>query len=319
LAESERARATFVNVRPGEVLEQLKLNCARLVARRCAPRYIQWRQLRFSGSGRVWPSDRRKRLEIQVRQTPVGNAGSAPPDARTRLASCVTVITAVAARVGKSRVTLQPGHDQRKTLVLRIDGKEYPLAARESIWEGGLVVRPARESRAPLKSLFPTGPDSLLRPTGGRLKNIWYMNVDVRNTRAREAIVGAITTGNWMPMLPDRTPLGPRPASLNDRHVVLNQKFADAWRVTKATSLFDYAQGTSTVTFTDRAWPPISRHASPPGSRLLRSSQSHSKRRRTFVGMSKNKTMKAQCIFDVSVTGEPGFARTYLKTQSVVP
>ena len=54
------------------------------------------------------------------------------------------------------------------------------------------------------------------------------------------------------------------PASLQDRYAVLYKKFADSWRVTDKTSLFVYAPGTSTKTFTDRGWPAEElRHAAP--------------------------------------------------------
>ena len=49
--------------------------------------------------------------------------------------------------------------------------------------------------------------------------------------------------------------LGPMPASLQDRYVALYKTFADSWRVTDKTSLFVYAPGTSTKTFTDPDWP----------------------------------------------------------------
>ena len=59
----------------------------------------------------------------------------------------------------------------------------------------------------------------------------------------------------WLPLLPSGATVGPKPASLHERYVALYQTFADAWRVTDQTSLFVYAPGTSTKTFTDRDWP----------------------------------------------------------------
>jgi lysyl endopeptidase len=67
--------------------------------------------------------------------------------------------------------------------------------------------------------------------------------------------MGALAPGSWLPALPDGSSLGPRPAALPDRYAALYQQFTDAWRVTDATSLFDYAPGTSTDTFTLRSWP----------------------------------------------------------------
>ena len=255
-----------------------------------------------------------------MRQTPVSSAGGLPPDAHTGIASCVSVITAVAARVGKSRVTLQPGHNQRKALVLRIDGKEHPLGReRINLAGGGRVVSAGSGLPGAIEIFFPDGTRLVITSNWWPDQSLWYMNVDVINTHAREGLVGAITTGDWLPLLPDGTSLGPRPASLNQRYVDLNQRFADAWRVTNATSLFDYAPGTSTATFTDKTWPPNRPPCVAPGNSAPPQKTIGSERALEICRNIKNKTMRAQCVFDVSVTGESGFARTYLKTQTVVP
>ena len=67
--------------------------------------------------------------------------------------------------------------------------------------------------------------------------------------------MGRIPPGTWLPALPSGATVGPKPASLHDRYVALYRTFADAWRVTDETSLFEYAPGTSTKTFTDPDWP----------------------------------------------------------------
>ena len=46
---------------------------------------------------------------------------------------------------------------------------------------------------------------------------------------------------SWLPALPDGSSVDPMPQSIHDRFVKLYRKFADAWRVTDKTSLFDYA------------------------------------------------------------------------------
>src|SRR5258707_15459588 len=68
--------------------------------------------------------------------------------------------------------------------------------------------------------------------------------------------MGPIPADNWLPLAPDGSSFGPEPAALADRFALLNSRFADAWRVTNKTSLFDYSPGTSTNDFTDRNWPP---------------------------------------------------------------
>src|SRR5262249_20170291 len=51
--------------------------------------------------------------------------------------------------------------------------------------------------------------------------------------------------------LPDGTVL-PQPLTCD----TIDGQYADAWRVTQATSLFDYAPGQTTDTFTDKSFPP---------------------------------------------------------------
>jgi hypothetical protein len=88
-----------------------------------------------------------------------------------------------------------------------------------------------------------------------------------------------------------------------------------AWRVTHATTLFDYAPGTSTVTFTITLWPqenpqscivprPI------PGGPWKAAAQISTPRSGTTV-LQRNPCAGAarQCQQDVMITGEPGFAR----------
>jgi lysyl endopeptidase len=91
-------------------------------------------------------------LEIQTRQTPVVN-GVTPsvPEAHSGLASCVSVSTAVAMRLGTRRVSYEPkwgsGPDPSPaSLELRVDGK------LETLGPSGLVTTTAAASsraRAP--------------------------------------------------------------------------------------------------------------------------------------------------------------------------
>jgi lysyl endopeptidase len=55
------------------------------------------------------------------------------------------------------------------------------------------------------------------------------------------------------------------PTDLHQRYLDLYKNFGDFWRVTDKTSLFDYAPGTSTATFTQPTWPPQNPPCSVPG------------------------------------------------------
>jgi hypothetical protein len=143
----------------------------------------------------------------------------------------------------------------------------------------------------------------------------WYLNVDVSHTPALEGVLGVIPSGGWLPSLPDGTPMGPMPGPLHERYLDLYQKFADAWRVTNKTSLFDYAPGTSTETFTLRSWPlekppcVLPRTKPVPPASLAEAERA--------CGKITGKNMHADCIFDVVVSGNPGFAETYLLSQRI--
>lgn len=255
-------------------------------------------------------------LEVQTRQTPVATAAIIGPDAHTGLTSCVSVNTAVAAQVGRHRVSYQPGPES-KSLELRIDGKLTNLGKRGlRLGQGSRIVRSVTGEGIEID--FPDKTHLIVTPGfWGPPNNIWYFNVEALNTTGREGVMGSIRPGNWLPLLPDGTPLGARPASLADRYVVLNQKFADAWRVTSTNSLFDYAPGMSTANFTNRDWPPENPPCVIKGSKVPAAEPMPAEKARAVCGRIKDKAANAQCVFDVTLTGNAGFAKTYQLSQQL--
>lgn len=255
-------------------------------------------------------------LEIQTRQTPVATANPVT-DPHTGLNSCVSLNTAVAARVGPHRVTFQPnlsGVPDPVGLELRVDGALTALGPQGlDLGPGGRIVRSAAGNGIEID--FPDGTHLIATPGWwGAPQNKWYLNLDVLNTRARSGILGAMAPGSWLPALPNGTSLGPKPGALRQRYLDLNQRFADAWRVNNRTSLFDYARQTSTATFTRRTWPPEKPPCVlPDGPRAL--PPIPASRAQQLCSPVTDRTLNAQCRFDVSVTGEAGFAQTYLLTQ----
>jgi len=135
----------------------------------------------------------------------------------------------------------------------------------------------------------------------------WYLDVQVFNTPAREGVMGPVLPSEWLPRAPDGSSFGPKPASLLDRHAQLNHKFADAWRVSGSTSLFDYPAGASTADFTDINWPTESGQActsttvSAPTPRVERPRPDLAKKACRGI---KDKAIYANCIFDVTVMGD---------------
>jgi hypothetical protein len=257
------------------------------------------------------------RFELQTRQTPVSTTFTPGTNPYTGLASCVSLNTAVAVRVGKHRITYQPSDYKSvkaERLQLRIDGALVNLPGNGiNLGNGNLITR--ADSSGGLDINLSDGTHLVITPNFWVDQGYWYLNVDVVNTPAREGTMGHIPIGNWLPLAPEGSSFGPAPASLGARHVLLNNKFADAWRVTKTTSLFDYAPGTSTNTFTDRQWP------SKPGQPCKAASRTGipvepmkpELARRLCRGI-KDKAAFENCVFDLITTGDAGMAKAYMRS-----
>lgn len=99
------------------------------------------------------------------------------------------------------------------------------------------------------------------------------------------------------------------------RYVDLYQKFADSWRVTNSSSLFDYAPGTSTPTFTVASWPLEQPLCVLPDTTPVQPATLAVAQRACRAVVGRNR--KANCVIDVQVTGEIGFAKTYLLSQKI--
>lgn len=287
----------------------------------------------FQGAGEYVSIRNTSGLEIQTREAPIATTFSPGPDPYDGVATCVSLNTAVAARVGKHRVTYEPnlnGVPDPSGLQLRIDGVLTTLGpAGQDLGDGGRIVRTSAPGG--LEIDFPDSNALLVTPGWWASQSKWYLNVDVVRKPAADGMGGptiavpkaavappgglmaAIPQGSWLPSLPDGTVMGAMPATIHQRYIDLYQKFGDAWRVTDATSLFDYAPGTSTATFTLSTWPqengsctlsgvtpvaPVGLAVAERACRQVTAANAH-----------------ADCVFDVSVTGNIGFAGTYLGSQ----
>jgi subtilisin family serine protease len=276
----------------------------------------------FQGAGEFVTLRDAGGFEIQTRKSPVATSYFPSANPHTGVASCVSVNTAVAARVGKHRVTFQPnlnGVPDPSGLQLRVDGVVTTLGA------GGLALGPggrvASSAGGGIQIDFPDGTALIATPGWWAAQSKWYLNVSVLHTAASNGVMGAIAQGSWLPALPNGTALGPKPASSQQRYADLNQKFADAWRVTNKTTLFDYAPGTSTATFTLRDWPREGGPCVVP-ERETQLPETVNPRDAQRVAQEAcrpvlDKNANADCVFDVAATGEVGFAKTYLLSQQI--
>jgi len=252
-------------------------------------------------------------MEIQVRQAAVSTA-TPLTDPNSGLTSGVSVNSALAARVGKHRVTYQSGigvNAASGAPVLRVDGVVTTLPAGGiDLGDGGRVM----PQGGGIQIDFPDQTTLVASSSLWSPYNVWWLHISVFHTSAYEGIMGARSKGSWLPRLSNGSALGAMPAALHDRYVDLYVKFADSWRVTDKTSLFDYAEGTSTATFTNKKWPtengpyagsgPV---AKPLGRKIALLAC------RDIAG----KNEKADCVFDVMVMGHVGIAKGYQLNQKM--
>lgn len=289
----------------------------------------------FQGAGEYVSLRKSNGLEIQTRQTPIATTFNPGPNDHTGLATCVSLNTAVAARVGKRRVTYEPnlnGVPDPSGLQLRVDGALTTLGAGGLDLGGGGRIRKTTDSGG-IAVDFPDGTVMFATPAWWASQGKWYLNVDVAATLAADGVagndaviktatphigglMGTVPAASWLPTLPDGTSMGPMPGSLHQRYLDLYQKFGEAWRVTDATSLFDYARGTNTGTFTLKSWPAENGSCTLPGVTPVDPVSPEVAERACSQVVGANR--HADCVFDVRVTGNPGFADLYLDTQRVL-
>jgi subtilisin family serine protease len=257
-------------------------------------------------------------LEIQTRQTAVPTA---PPftSGYTGLTSCVSINTAVAARVGTHRVSYEPnvsGVPDPSGLQLRIDGVLTTLGASGlTLGAGGHI---ASYGLGGIVLDFPDGTTMHAIPAWWPSQSKWYLDVNVFHTSGSEGIIGARAPGSWLPTLPSGASMGPFPGSLHQRYLDLNSTFANAWRVTGATSLFDYGPGTSTGTFTFPSWPPenppcvLQGNQDPPVQPLDPGTAQQ------LCRIVTDRVRNQNCVNDVMATGEAGFANLHHTSELIV-
>ena len=268
----------------------------------------------FQGAGEYVTLRDQDGTEIQTRQTAIATTTFPPPNSYTGLATCVSLNTAVAARVGKHRVTYQPASiPDPSGLQLRVDGTLTTLGDDGlDLGSGGRVVKTLSGG---IEIDFPNETILTVTPGWWASQEKWYLNMDVLRTRSDEGLIGRIAPGSWLPALPDGKSLGPMPGVLDKRYSILYQKFGKAWRVTDKTSLFDYRPGTSTDTFTIKNWPPQKPPCEIPGAKPVEPTTPDSAEEACRGIQSKN--MHNDCVFDVTITGNLGFAQTYLLAQRI--
>lgn len=283
----------------------------------------------FQGAGEYTILRDPSGVEIQARQTPIATSFTPGADPYSGLATCVSLNSAVATRVGKYRVTYQPnlnGVPDPKGLELRIDGRLTTLGSGGINLGNGGSINPTGAPGG-IKITYPDKYNLQVTPGWWSSESKWYLNIGVTHKVAVGAngaqpgnnLIGGIgaplASKSWLPPLPDGTGLGLRPAALHDRYVHLYKKFGEAWRVSHTSTLFDYAPGTSTETFTNKDWPMESPPCNLPGAEPVKPLPLEVAVQECRIV--KDERTRQNCVFDVMITGERGFAQTYARTQEV--
>lgn len=275
---------------------------------------------------------RDKHLEIQTRQTAVPTATVPIENPYTGITHCVAIYTAVAARLGSSRVSLQPGlalgEASPQGLQLRVNGKLTELTDKAIVlrsrdgtnespvgsFEGAIT----KTADGTIQIADANGMQLVVTPAYWTSQSLWYLNVAVFQTSATLGTMGRIAPGSWLPALPDNSSLGARPASENQRYQDLYTTFADAWRVTDATSLFTYAPGQGTATFTRPEWPRNHPNTCDIAGQVSLQPTTPAVAAQACSGVS-DARQRANCEFDVAITGQTDFGKAYQASQSFHP
>lgn len=260
-------------------------------------------------------------FELQTRQTPVQTTFTPGPNPYTGLASCPSLNTAVAFRVGEHRISYQPQYENSEDMQLRINHEPVYLSEEGfDLDDGNWIVPAANGGGIELK--LADGTRVIVTPNYWASQGYWYLNVEVLNTPAREGTMGPILGSDWLPRAPDGSSFGPAPAGLAARHTLLNHIFADAWRVTDTTSLFDYEPGTTTEDFTERDWPfpsgtpcdSIPSHPWPGGEPREPAHGMEPQEAEELCSIIEDEVAFRNCVFDLTVLGAAEMAEAFRLT-----
>lgn len=255
----------------------------------------------------------REGMEVQTRQAPVPSANPIT-DAHSGLRTCVSINTAVAARVGPHRIAYQPAGDDSR-LQLYVDGKPTRLPDAGLDLGAHRLVPFDADGSVGLRINYAHHTVVTITPRFWSSNQVWYVNVSVDHTQADEGLMAGFAPGSWLPRLSSGRSLGPKPKTLPERFDALYRVFADSWRVTNNNSLFVYAEGTSTETFTDRQWPAerppckVKPNLAFPVTPELVSIPEEEARQ--ICSIVTDDGLHQDCVFDVATTGDPSFAQTY--------
>lgn len=253
-------------------------------------------------------------FEVQARQGRVGDRNN------------LSLNTAVAMNVCGHRVAIYVEDPEGDRETVWIDGDRTRIRDAEALPNGGEVQEVGRSDYA---VIWPSGDQVLvhfINIGGDRFMNIMpTISRDRRNTmigllgnyngNANDDLMsrdGSVLPGRSTYSVATRALDSVLPAVIPVRQVEdayfsdLYRRFGDSWRITQTESLFDYAPGESTVSFSDRSFP--SQFFSLNGVAPARIESALNTCRDAGV----DEALLDGCVFDVAATGNNSFANAAL-------
>lgn len=251
------------------------------------PHMLTWDGVRYSFQtvGEFLLAAEGPDMVVQARQMPFRNSRN------------VSMNRAVAARVGPDRVAVYTGDE----LTLRVNGTVTPVTTPLDLAGGGRVAR----GQGGITVTWPSG-DRMVIVDQREFVSVVLQLVRRPGRQVRGLLGDANGKRDDDFRMRDGTVLPP-PLSLADLH----QKFGESWRVTQADSLFDYAAGETTETFTDRAFP----YAPASTSQLTEAAYRAAENICLAAGVAPGPALE-ECVLDVGLTGSPAFADAQARAES---
>ena len=246
------------------------------------------RRYDFQGAGEfIETQDPAGGFTVQVRQQPYPGSDT------------VSVTTATAMDVAGDHVEVDPGP---QGLILIVNGVTQ-ASTSQSLPHGGTVATAPGVDGETATITWPDGSVAEVAQIGGLALTVTVLPAAAHAGR----LVGLFGNDNGNPA-DDVRPNGGQPIA-NATFTALYPGFADSWRITAAQSLFTYAAGQSTATYTDRSFPNADAASEPVADPTLAEQVC------SADGVTDPVSVQ-DCRLDVGLTGQPDFADADLIAQS---
>jgi hypothetical protein len=227
-------------------------------------------------------------VDIQARQEPYGTAG------------VISTNTAIAAKVGGHKVGV---YQTGSGLQAHVDGAAVDLSSGPmDLGNGARIVAVDKGFEID----FPDGTKMWTLAVAKYGINAQIKPSDSLRTDGQGLLGTIVPGGLGVPLLPDGTRL-PAATDAQARFDVVYGQFADAWRVTDSTSLFDYDSGKTTANYTIKPYPLTTPAALTTGQTAAGN---------TACAAIADQGLHDNCVFDVAISGDAGFAGSYTAVQA---